>query len=439
MSIFNKFNLANDTNVVIADSWHALAAMERGSLIGKHVVCAFASLPFAEFHDPGFRDIPALVSLWAVNGPEAAQQAQVLGLPWIENDASAEQVREKLATLPACASLPLRAPVIQHAVSEESMLARGLRTLGIKQPKPAALTVSIFREFKKPPYGGGNQFMLALKGALEKRGVRVLVNKVGGYIDGYFLDSLWFDEKLLAKLEKIPSPTVVHRIDGPIHLYRGKDKNIDDKIFALNARLATSTVIQSDFTLEKVFETGYRPIRPVVIRNGVNPVIFWPKLPGPPPADRKIRIIAISWSDNPNKGGPIYKWLENHLDWSKFEFTFVGRCSELLTKAKMIAPVASEKLADLIREHDIYLTASQNDPCSNALIEAMSCGLPAIALRSGGHPELVASGGQCFEKPDEIPGLLGLVVKNYESYQRKAQPPKIDDVAESYLALVREP
>ena len=50
--------------------------------------------------------------------------------------------------------------------------------------------------------------------------------------------------------------------------------------------------------------------------------------------------------------------------------------------------------------------ASRDDPCSNALLEALACGLPAAYLRSGGHPELVGEAGIGFDEPEELPAVL---------------------------------
>lgn len=431
MAIFDKFLPESSPSVVFAENWRSL---EKASLAGKKVVCRLEA-PLAQFHDPGFRDLPGLVSLWVVAGPEDIRQASLLGLRWMDKEADESDFRARLDAAPEAGAW---APRTGRSEAPETLVEKGLRNLGLKRARRAGLTVSIFREFVKPPYGGGNQFMLALKGAMENLGVNVLVNEVSRYVDGYYFDSLWFDEKILRKLEKIPNPVVIHRIDGPIHLYRGKDKDIDDKIFAVNASLATSTVIQSDFTLEKVIETGYRPVRPVVIRNAADASIFHPPAIRREPG-RKLRVIATSWSDNPNKGGPTYKWLEENLDYDRFEFTFVGRCSEKLVRARSLPAVPSGDLAKLLQEHDLYLTASQNDPCSNALIEALSCGLPAIALRSGGHPELVGQGGLCFKGKEEIPDLLARIAGDYETYRARVSPPRMADVVERYLDLVREP
>jgi glycosyltransferase involved in cell wall biosynthesis len=99
--------------------------------------------------------------------------------------------------------------------------------------------------------------------------------------------------------------------------------------------------------------------------------------------------------------------------------------------------VDSPTLAGLLKEHDIYVTASQNDPCSNALVEALACGLPAVYLHDGGHPELVEFGGAGFRTPEEIPGVLERLVGSYEAFQRSIWVDGIDELAEKYVECVR--
>src|SRR5690606_12859739 len=211
----------------------------------------------------------------------------------------------------------------------------------------------------------------------------------------------------------------------------------DELCFHLNARLASATVLQSYWTYQRILEMGYRPVNPVVVHNAVNPAIFHARGRIAFSRDRKIRLISSSWSDNPRKGGPLYKWLEEHLDWDRFEYTFVGRASEQFERIRTVDPVPSEQLADLLRQHDIYITASQNDPCSNALIEALACGLPALYLDDGGHPELVGQGGLPFHGPDDLLAQLDCLVEHYESFQRLITVSKLDDVARRYLVLLQ--
>ncbi len=329
------------------------------------------------------------------------------------------------ATLPAPAPSGLPSRILRFA---QRILPRRQSGKGV--------TVSIFREYVKPPYGGGNQFMLALRKELQAMGVRVLNNAVGEGIDGYIFDSLWFDMKLLDKLARLRQPSVVHRIDGPIYLYRGKDKELDDRIFEINREFATATVIQSLFTWQNILTSGYTPVNPVVIRNASDPAIFNRDGKAAFDPKRKIRLISSSWSSNPRKGGDVYKWLDQNLDWSRYDYRFIGNASVEFQSIQKFGAVPSAQLARYLREADIYITASQNDPCSNALIEAQNCGLPAIYLKSGGHPELVGTGGLGFDAPEEIPALLDRVTLNYDAFQACIQTHSMAEVAENYLACI---
>ena len=93
-------------------------------------------------------------------------------------------------------------------------------------------------------------------------------------------------------------------------------------------------------------------------------------------------------------------------------------------------------MADILREHDVYLAASRDDPCSNALLEALACALPAVYLRSGGHPELVGEGGLPFTSNEEIPEVLDRLVEQIDQRRAAISVPSIATVAERYLSVL---
>ena len=99
----------------------------------------------------------------------------------------------------------------------------------------------------------------------------------------------------------------------------------------------------------------------------------------------------------------------------------------------MLPPADSQTVSNLLRQHDIYITASRHDPCSNSLIEALTCGLPVIFLRSGGHPEIVNEAGLGFDTPEEIPELIKQVVDHYVSFQQKINVQSLGEVTQEYL------
>ena len=297
---------------------------------------------------------------------------------------------------------------------------------------------SIWHEFHKPPYGGGNQFLLALKGALEQRGATVHMNRLASDVDVHICNSAWFDVDRFTRYAESHPLRMLHRIDGPIALYRDATREQDDRIFSLNERFASATVLQSMWSYERLCDMGYRPVRPLLIKNAVDPSVFHARGRTQWDGRRKARLVATSWSDNPRKGEPVYHWLEEHLDPERFEFTFVGRLREPLQRARQIEALPSDKLADVLREHDIYVTASQRDPCSNALLEALACGLPALYLHDGGHPELAGHGGLPFAGESDVLCQLDRLVQHYEAFQRLATVRPIDEIASAYLELAQQ-
>jgi len=308
----------------------------------------------------------------------------------------------------------------------------------VKRAADGKMTVGLWHTFFKPPYGGGNQFMMALRKGLLTLGADVRDNELSDAVDAYVLNSIHFDVDAFLSFSRAHRLKVIHRIDGPIHLIRGFDREKDELCYRLNDQFAAATVLQSAWVYQRIVDMGYQPVSPTIIHNAVDSEIFHPRGRIPFDPQRKVRLISTSWSNNPRKGGPTYKWIEERLDWDRFEYTYVGNASESFDRIRHIPPVPSEDLADLLRNHDVYITASKNDPCSNALIEALACGLPALYLNDGGHPELVGSGGLGFTEEDEILPTLDQLVESYESFQRLITVSRMEDVAAKYLALVRD-
>jgi Glycosyl transferases group 1 len=295
--------------------------------------------------------------------------------------------------------------------------------------------VAVFHAFRPPPFGGGNQFLRALVGELERRGLRVALNAIPPSTRACLFNSYNFDAERLRAFPRRDC-RLVHRVDGPLSAYRGFDDGTDALITELNRELADATVLQSCWSFDRHRQLGIGLRDPHVVRNTVDPRIFNATGRATWHGARPLRLISVSWSDNENKGGQTYAWLDGILDRSRFEYTFVGRTRHPLPHGRMLPPQPSEELAGLLREHDAFVTASLNDPCSNALLEALACGLPAVFVRSGGHPELVGEAGFGFECRDEIPALLDRLVDEYEARRAAISVPSLAQVADGYLQVL---
>jgi glycosyltransferase involved in cell wall biosynthesis len=287
--------------------------------------------------------------------------------------------------------------------------------------------VAISHRLRPPPYGGSNQFLLALRGELERRGLRVSDGPIPSRARSVLLHAYL--------LEGRPprGRRVVHRVDGPIGLYRGADDGADSRIAELNRELADATILQSRYSLEAHRELGIELRDPVVIPNAVDPAIFYAPAEREPLAGRRVRVVATSWSDNPLKGGEAYARLARTIDRDRYELTFVGRASVPVAAEQTLEPLPSRELAEVLRRQDVYVTASLNDPCSNALLEALACGLPVVYARSGGHPELVGEAGLGYDEPEELLSLLDRLAVELDERRAAIRVPSLAQVADRYL------
>jgi glycosyltransferase involved in cell wall biosynthesis len=326
--------------------------------------------------------------------------------------------------------------VARKALRSGRALVRRARTeADWRRSRQRRADVAVFHEFVASPYGGGNQFLLALVGELERRGLTVEANRISGGTPACLVNSFNFDARRLRRFAA-RGARIVHRVDGPVSPYRGFDDGTDALVARINHDLAAATIVQSRYSLEKHRQLGLRLREPVVILNSVDPAIFFPPIEREPLTGRRLRLIATSWSDNPRKGADVLAWLDRHLDWNRYEMTFVGRTPVSFRRIRMLGPVGSEQVADLLRSHDVYVAPSLHDPCSNAVLEALACGLPVAYRRSGGHPELVGDAGLPFDEPGELAPVLAQLASELEERRAAIRVPALAEVCDRYLEVL---
>jgi glycosyltransferase involved in cell wall biosynthesis len=319
--------------------------------------------------------------------------------------------------------------------ASRAAVARVGTELEVARSRRGRADLAIFHDFEPPPAGGGHQFLRALVRELESRGLAVEANRISGRTQACLFHSFHFDFDRLGRFAR-GDCRMVHRVDGPIGVYRGFDDGTDARIAALNAELAHATVLQSCYSLDKHAELGIELRAPVVITNAVDPAIFHPPDAREPVAGRPLRVIASSWSQNPRKGADVLAWLDRELDPSFATLTFVGQSPQAFERVRQVGPLDSHGVARLLREHDAYLAASRDDPCSNALLEALACGLPAAYLDSGGHPELVGEGGVPFRSAEDVPDALTSLAADLDGFRSHIRVPSLPSVAAAYLRVL---
>ena len=289
------------------------------------------------------------------------------------------------------------------------------------------------------PWGGGNQFLLALKEKLESLGCYTASMAEA---DAILFNSHHYDSisELYTKITSIRRigrmVSVLHRVDGPIAVVRGstRDIPIDLSIAEFNQCLADATIFQSQWSRGVCLDFGIGKHKPgTVIGNAPDSRLFYPLVPRRNiQTGLRLRIVATSWSSNWRKGFDIYQYLDDALDHSRYEFIFVGNSPIRFRNICLVQSLSSQALGEMLRSADIYLTASVDDPCSNAVIEALHCGLPVVARNSGGHPELVGHCGALFDGRDDVLAAIDRVAAAIGTFPAPALP-DMDAVAAAYL------
>ena len=175
--------------------------------------------------------------------------------------------------------------------------------------------------------------------------------------------------------------------------------------------MAKTTLFKARHDTKETFVVMGGPIRKVFNTN--NKEKWNPK--------NKLKIVTHHWSRNWMKGFDSYLLLDKLIgkkEWkNKIEFTYIGNFPEDITfeNTKLISPKTGLELSNELKNYDLYITGSLNEPSGNHHIEAAMCGLPILYIESGGIPEYCNEYGVSFQL-DNLEEKLVEIINNYSYY-----------------------
>jgi hypothetical protein len=141
---------------------------------------------------------------------------------------------------------------------------------------------------------------------------------------------------------------------------------------------------------------------------------------------KKLKIVTHHWSDNINKGYEIYYQLYQYCKGrNDIELVIFGRkfADGFVEPPPVCGPYKGKELGDMLRECDIYISASKYDSCPMHILEGISCGLPILYLdHSGGVKDICEMAddviGEGFKNIEECIKKIDLIKSNYEMYYK---------------------
>jgi N-acetyl-alpha-D-glucosaminyl L-malate synthase BshA len=89
----------------------------------------------------------------------------------------------------------------------------------------------------------------------------------------------------------------------------------------------------------------------------------------------------------------------------------VSRARELNVQRSVCAVGAHAEFVDYLRHADLFLLPSESESFGVAALEALSCGVPVIAYRVGGLPDVVVSGVGRLVAPFDVGALAAATLE----------------------------
>lgn len=314
------------------------------------------------------------------------------------------------------------------------------------------MKISINSKFFQGPYGGGMQFANYFKGFLEGKGIKVVNNLKDHDIDVIFhvnpfsflrkSASYSFLDAYAYKLEH-PKTIIIQRIN---ECDERKGTKYVNKLLIEASKYSDAIIFIASWLKPLLEKAGLnKEKKSTIILHGSDNRIFntdnkefWDK-------KRKMRIVTHHWGGHYLKGHDFYKRLDNLLNkkefFDKFEFTYIGNYpKDLIYKnTKIISPLAGKELVAELKKHDVYITASRNEPAGMHHVEGALCGLPLLYIDSGSLSEYCRDYGLEFDKDNFEKKLLEMYY-NYDIYLEKIKryDRTADKMSEKYLQFINE-
>jgi len=281
-------------------------------------------------------------------------------------------------------------------------------------------------------------------GCIQRRGAfladlgRVPEFPLGGSLFG--LNSLWTRLRLAQYLHR-NRITVAHAFDfytnltlipaarlAGVPVVIGSQRQLGDLLSHSKSRAQAAVfrwcdvvVCNSHAAADRLVEQGLRKSRVVVIGNGLPASAFCETVPALPRGKALLRVGMIARMNMPFKNHKVFLRAAARLcgRFPSLEFVLVGdgplrpelerEADSLGLKDHALFLGDRQDIAAVLASLDVSVLPSSSESLSNAILESMAAGVPVVASRVGGNPELVSTDRGMLVAPDDDKALADAI------------------------------
>jgi glycosyltransferase involved in cell wall biosynthesis len=180
-------------------------------------------------------------------------------------------------------------------------------------------------------------------------------------------------------------------------------------------------VCNSHAAADRLVEQGLRKSRVVVIGNGLPASAFGETVPALPRSNALLRVGMIARMNTPFKNHKVFLRAAARLcgRFPSLEFVLAGdgllrpelerEAESLGLKDHAVFLGDRRDIAAVLASLDVSVLPSSSESLSNAILESMAAGVPVVASRVGGNPELVGADRGVLVAPNDDKALADAV------------------------------
>jgi len=179
----------------------------------------------------------------------------------------------------------------------------------------------------------------------------------------------------------------------------------------------------SEALFKEACQFGLLPAQARVIRPAVDPAVFCPGCPRPKndPVFRVVTTGSLIWRKGYEWALSAIRLLKDHGVQVQFDLIGDGpdrqrvlytvQDLQLQDSVRLLGQLDASAVLSHLQQAHAFLLSSLSEGLSNAVLEAMACGIPVVTTNCGGLPEAVTDGDEGFVVP----------VRNAEAMARALQ------------------